>query len=376
MSYTPPDGAAADFEFAGAYIPYEGYLADLSLEAGSHRAHPIRATWFGSAVARPGAGFSSTTFGLPAFSGTLTVDVSGSASTGAVFGEPRAASLLYASSLAAVTTFGTAEILPRAEPIHSTIFGTAHSPYPQSGAVSGTVTTAFGAPRLGSTHLVFASTPSTTVSQAYTPSDQVVAATGVSRTRFGTPIFRALPLISSNTSVQAEGAMTTGFGTPRSPYAQSCAANSLSTTRFGWPRGSEVYAFTIFGSPRATLTAYATGWASGGVGTSEITRGASPIPPTTTFGEPSAHDTHRASAVATTTRFGAAVSFDNGHRAFGIDLGRRFGRPSATSRIGRRTSGARDTQFGTPTAAERHLITHMPPVTTFGTPLLTRIPTC
>lgn len=373
MAYVAPAGNEADFDFAGAYTPPAGGSADFSwVFSGTPRATGARNTTFGTPVlALIPSGWQTTNFGIPGRPFPVTGIAPGS------FGSPRLVQYTVGEDFSS-TTFGLAAIVPRAESINSTQFGTPNSPYLQTGVADGIYSTNVSmGHRLVHVGLVFASTPSTTIPQAYTPSDQTAEATGVTRTTFGRTRLLVPPDITDNLTLYATGARNTSFGTPNSPYTQAKTASGFSNGGFGWPRAWERYAFTVFGTPSVEMTQAATALNSTAqFGTPTLVFRSTALGPAATFGTPVAQIKYLASTVPRRARFGTPVAFPGGHRAYGIDVRSKFGQPTSTNRINRQATGWASTSLGEPSGAQKHRATFLPTVARFGTPLLIRSPQC
>lgn len=376
MSYTPPAGDEADLQFAGAYVPFAGDRADLSFEelaAGVTRAQGIApATAFGSPrVLAVAAGWLTTQFGTP----FTKVVVYATGFTSTAFGAPRWGVNTQHTSSAPSTTFGTAAIEPHVMPIYSTRFGTPNSPYLQTGVATGFLTAQLGPdPRLTTVRYAISSPPSTVVPTAYTVVDQTAEASGSAFAKFGTPFYGTPPGIITNWHCVARGWRTTSFGAPRAPHAVETQATGFYSTRWGWPRGFSLGAFSRLGTPHAIRVQPATGWANTAFGEPRVVYVATPIHDTA-FGTPTAKEGHLVSPRAPRTRFGNPASFIGGHIAFGIQLGR-FGQPLASSALNRGASGWTSTAHGAHTTRLTYKATHIPPPNKLGTPLLRRNATC
>lgn len=376
MSYTPPAGDEADLQFAGAYAPFAGDRADLTFEelaAGVTRAQGITpAARFGSPrVLVAAVGWLTTHFGTP----VTKVAVYASGFTSTTFGAPRWGVVTQHTSPTPSTTFGTPAIVPHVMPIYSTVFGTPNSPYLQTGVATGFLALQLGPdPRLITVGYAISSPPSTVVSTAYTEADQTAEASGSAFAKFGTPFYGVPPGIITNWRCTARGWKTTNFGTPRAPHTVETQATGLYSTRWGWPRGFSLGAFSRLGTPHAIRVQPATGWANTTFGMPSMMYVAAPIFGTA-FGTPVAKEGHLVLPRAPRTRFGDPASFIGGHIAFGIQLGR-FGQPSASNALNRGASGWTSTLHGAHTSWQSHKATHIPPPNKLGTPLLRRNTTC
>lgn len=293
------------------------------------------------------------------------------------FGGPRLVQFASANEFS-TTAFGLAAIEPRAVGIYSTQFGTPNSPYLQTGAVDSIYSTNVSTGhRLVHIGLVFSNPPSTTIPLAYTPADQTAEATGATRTTFGRARYLVPPDITDNLTLYATGARNTTFGTPTSPYTQTKTAGSFLSAGFGWPLAWERYAFAVFGSPSVEMTQSATVIGpTVQFGSPTVVYRATALGPAASLGSPAAQIKYLASTVPRRARFGAPAASPGGHRAYGIDLRLRFGRPTATNRINRQAAGWASTSFGGPAGSQTHRATALPPRAQFGTPLLTRSPAC
>ncbi len=376
MSYTPPAGDEADLQFAGTYVPFAGDRADLTFEelaAGVTRAQGVSGpTHFGTPEVVYGAsGWLATHFGTP----VTKVVVYANGFTSTTFGAPRWGVVTQHTSPTPSTAFGTAAIEPHVMPIYSTVFGTPNSPYLQTGVATGFLTLQLGPdPRLVTVGYAISSPPSTVVSTAYTATAQTAEASGTAFTKFGTPFYGAPPEIIVNWRCVARGWETTNFGTPRAPHTVATQATGFRSTRWGWPKGFSLGAFSRLGTPHALRVQPTTGWTNTAFGTPHVVYVAAPIYGTA-FGAPAAKEGHLVLPRAPRTRFGNPASFIGGHIAFGIQLGY-FGQPSASNALNRGASGWTSTLHGSHTAWQNHKATHIPPPNKLGTPLLRRNTTC
>lgn len=375
MPYSPPAGNAADLQFRGPYVVRLGNFANLSFEAlatGVTRADGWTTTAFGAAIApKTPSPINSTTFGTT----TIGLGLPATGFSSVVFGSPRVGTDHPVTGFSS-TTFGTPLAPYTVMPINGTMFGLPNSPYLQTGVATSINSTTFGDQRLGSLHYAFASNPSTTFSLAYTAFAQTAEAVGQVHTRFGTPTYQVLPTITGNRVATPDGFSSTAFGTPSSPYDRTLTAYGFSGTRFGWPGSYTLGASSRVGTPTSGFITYAGSTAPGssfGTPTFALRQfGFS----TGGVGAPSSRITPRALAIAPRTTFGVPYSRIGGHKAFGIDLGRRFGRASATSRVNRTATAVTGTALGTPTALDTHHATMLPPSTAFGEPLMKWNPAC
>ncbi len=376
MSYTPPAGNVAHLSFpvgGSAYAPQVGHEADLSWETGVLRAKDFNTTHFGTAIAPVRhTGWLTTQFGLA----VTRFTVSGIGFSTTIFGSPRWGTVGTAAATNG-TTFGTPAVTPHVEPIYSTVFGLPNSPYPQVGMPDGIHSTQFGPnQRVVTTCLVFSGPPSTVISPAYTATNQTAAAVGARTTVFGSPILRVPPDVLGNYSVHATGWLATIFGAAKAPHAQTGAAYSFSWTRLGNPTSSNAFPETRFGRPVARMTLPASALApAADFGTPILVFRAQAIR-SGGFGTPATTSGHTVAAFERRTRFGTPASFLKGHRAFGINTGRRFGQPRATNRINRTATGWAVGAFGAPSAFDTHHTTALLPTTTFGVGMIKRIPEC
>lgn len=370
MSYTPPAGNAAHFNFTGRLDARDWVTADLSFETGVLRAHNFIPTRFGSPLAERRSGFLATKFGLA----LTTVITYGSPAMTTAFGAPSGGSRLRATG-ANNTAFGSPRLRPVAQSFNSTVFGLPNSPFPQTGTATGFASLTFGDPRVVTRCWAFSVPRSTYVSTAYTATTQTEAASGYSTTRFGEPIRRVAPAITVNTYADATAWIATQFGTPRAPQNVTGSSTGFSSTRIGWPSARSPSTMTRFGSPLAYVLAKSAGWSSTAVGSPSALHTASPVAPGTIFGTAAARHVNLATG-GTKTLFGRPASFIGGHVAFGLRTGERFGVPMATRRFPRAATGWTDTHLGTHSALVTHRAFHSAPSTMFGTPTLKRAPTC
>lgn len=376
MAYTPPAGNVAHLNFPvgqPAYAVQAGYEADLSWETGVHRAKDFSTTRFGAPIAPVRhTGWLTTQFGTAVT--RFTVNASGFTTT--AFGSPRWGTVGVVTAIHGLV-FGTPNIVPRAEPIYSTHFGTPNSPYLQVTTPSGFRSTQFGTNvRVVTNCLAFSVLPSTTISLAYTKVDQTAQAAGASTTHFGSPLHRVLADITGNYTVSADGWLTTKFGAPIAPYAQTAAAHGFSWARYGWPRADSPFPSTRFGTPTARgIQPAASVGSIAAFGSPSILYLASAWA-CSVFSTPTANQGHIVRSFARRTQFGVPTAFLGGHKVFGFTRAGRFGRPRATNRINRTTTGWQGTALGVPASKISNHAATTAPTTSFGVALLKRTPEC
>jgi hypothetical protein len=241
LRLTPLQPAKVNFRFGGFYNPPVGDQASLTWEilpAGNGRAFGFEFSRFGApTLVNNHVGWLATNFGTPLQ--ISTVFVSGFTST--ALGAPHLTSVGLHISSAPSTTFGTANVEPKATSIYSTVFGTPNSPYTQQTTdAAGIAGTVFGTPRLTSVCRTTASVPSTRIPTAYYAVNQTKTATGFVGTLFGTP-GSMRRTFSGNVLCQAFGGTTTSFGTPNAARSQSAAATGFVVTTWGTPGSSGGY---------------------------------------------------------------------------------------------------------------------------------------
>jgi hypothetical protein len=374
MPYTPPAGNATNFQFGGAYTPRDGDRTNFSFEA----AGVLRTDgWLTTKLGTPFSPIATTGFLVTRF-GAATARMYGLPSgflTGQI-GSPRLGVDAAVGAYTPTTTFGAATLLPISIGFSGTQFGTPNSPYLQVGDAAGFSSTVLSTPRLTTNSFTFGATPSTTISPAYTATAQTADAVGVARTRFGLPLYRVVPDITDNVRGYAFSWTATLFGTPAAPSTSAGVAQGFSSTGAGWPRATTQSETTEFGTPRARFTTLAAGWVAGSFGSPTALYHAASIGRTPVFGAAAAQSNHLATGYARPTRLGVPASILGGHKAYGFYVGARLGAPGGWSRFNRVPDGWSASLMGTPLATERHRSAAIPPVSTFGTALLVRNPTC
>ena len=227
----------------------------------------------------------------------------------------------------------------------------------------------FGATPLGAVSgraalLVTAIAPTTLFGTPFAVFLQIGTPAGVAATAFG---------LANVYPGYVPGFLATQFGTPAGPqrwqhinagpttqiprayyaFAQTLTATGRSTTVFGTPNGRAV-------EPSGGVSCQPSGFV------------------TTSFGTPAAASRQDAPASGSvSTAFGTPTYLRGGARVATGFSRTRLGKPKGLLRTDvRYASGATTTALGTPTGRINNRVTAMPPITTFGTPLLTRSTTC
>lgn len=312
MSYTSPLGNLADLKFGTGYTAPLGNAADLAFPETVFLA----------------TGFCSTQFGTP--SATQPPTAAGFCST--QVGTPSAGVRVSAVG-SSTTQLGSPTghlVHPATSLGRGTRFGTPSSPVTQTGVAEGFCTTRFS-------HYTYGIVMSGPGPGYYRPA-------GFRNTQFGTPVS------SENRMVAASSLSPSAkFGTPK--VATAASAQSVTPS-------------TVFGLPATSLTTTAHGFTGTAFGTpaTRVAVKATSLYRPTRFGTPTASrpDVHVVRPWAPVTRCGHP---------------RRYVAPQYDERWHFATSLS-STNFGTPTTNLRYRAAMTPPVTRFGTPLLTRNPQC
>lgn len=364
--YSLPPQSTADFQFD---IPKTGYTTGFT------------STAFGTANAtqnqrETAEGFTSTAFGQPAYG--VLLDATGFTSTS--LGEPRLTTVAAVTAIGPGTAFGAPLIHYNAVGFAPTAFGVPASPQDVILPAEGFSTTAFGAPAQTTICQAESLGPVTIIPGAFRALDQYAQAEGFSNTRFGEVIgFRPFtPLV--NQTAQASGIAGAAFGVPSTPVNATGVPMPWIAASLGVPRAMLAYSFTLYGTPTARMdqAAQTVGQGTAMGSPSAITGGMAEAIMFTAFGQPSVVAGRLASAVPRRARFGTPKATKTGeYRAYGLNCGRRFGRPTAFSRINYPAQGLPPSvMFGTIQALQVHRARHQAPGTQFGEPLLLRTPTC
>lgn len=259
-----------------------------------------------------------------------------------------------------------------------TRFGTPRGPLPATGFKP----TRFGTPRLFPYHAVgFKAAKFGTVTaqqywraaslgnvaripRAYTKFNQAPVVSGFAPAHIGVPFAWQTAPGPIGQIVSASGLMPTRLGTPRVAYARIGAASGFEVTTFGTPRVVSVrmpsgWLARTFGVPIVRLHQLASGFGA------------------TRFGTPRSLTLHQATGFKARVSFGLPEIYrPNTYLAYGINLTGRLGHPTAFIRFNHPASGFNPVRLGTPAAAQRHLVTAIPPIARFGTPLIRRGEQC
>jgi hypothetical protein len=300
-----------------------------------------RNTAFGSPVAvfsqfAQASGFDTTAFGTPILDG-----INGA------FGFK-------------TTAFGMPSVKPIAVGFSTTVFG---HPSNVPNAV-GFSTTAFGTP---SGHQYWIASPlvyETRFGTPTTPTNRTQIASGFGHTVVGDPVaLRFTPLDLSQIET-AYSFKSTIIGIPTALATVSAGARGFTTTAFG--------AATALAGAAQQATALDPALAFGAA-TAALTQGATALH-STALGTPTVMLTQQATGIPSRLRFGLPRQFGP-HMVTGFNR-TRFGQPKGFSRFNHPASGFTSTTFGAPTCFQRHRATATASTARFGTPLLKRNPEC
>ena len=339
MSYLAPAGNAADVSWQGAaaYTPPAGNAADIIWATGLHE------TRFGTpsaAQVQPVVGVLLTSFGL-AHVHPIQVGFSSTA-----IGTPYA---IFAQ-------------IGSAAGVYSTQFGSHHNILTARGV--GSVLTNYGAP-YGVQHWdmppIGIVTRYGAVFYAYHVTEQ---ATGLTKTVVGIPTASRTNPGGIGINADTYGVYSMGFGTHNAAYPQTRGVTGFTLTQHGTHEARRAGTVpginsTLFGAHSNTARGYAPG-----------------IYPTR-YGTPTATRRVYVSSAPVHTRFGAPYIWrSNTYPVYGVNASGRVGQPTGFSRHNHPVTGFFTSYVGVPSCRERSRVTHIPPGSAFGTPLLKRVLTC
>jgi len=335
---------------------YNGHLDEIRLTVGVARETTVPVAAFEDHIACAASSVDpTTTFGSPDAAWDQ-VGVAGSIDVGTQFGTPQLLDVwVDATSLGPVATFG--------EPIAG--FDQACDADPTGPVVQ------FGTPAVLQICVASSIAPGTQVPLAFYAFNQTLDASGFSLTKVGAPVaLRYLPADTSQICDAASIAAGPSFGFPTALPVTACPVTSLGQV-------------AQFGTPAATDTGRTLEATELSPGTQvptpvvRITQDASATGSTLTFGTPSVLCTAHATSLQLTQRWGTAVATrENSYEVYsGINLGGRFGQPTALQRFNYPATSLNPVaQFGTPVMVQRHRVTSIAPVTQFGDPVRRFIP--
>lgn len=241
-------------------------------------------------------------------------------------------------------------------------------PASQSAAVSGFITGQFGTPLSSVLFRHASEPPGTLFGSPSSPYLQTCGALGFSLAYLGRPILAIPPLpIIVNLGVSAASFSSTQFGTPTVAASVGVLATSIGPTVLcGAPKAligmmaSAVSPTANFGAPTSSRAVRATG----GVGTK--------------LGVPTSTRIALASSTYQDTRWGLGKSARSGsYAALGLSVVVRFGHPKAAHvNAFLAVSTPSSVQFGSPACRPKYRALHLAPGTRLGKPLMIRNPPC
>lgn len=245
----------------------------------------------------------------------------------------------------------------------------------QTGEADGFLLATFGTPSYAAICLAESLEILTVIPQVYVALDQYAQAESWEVMRFGTPLHRPNPDVSSNLYGSAAGFLLTAFGTPQSPYTQTCEAGELLLGVIGDPTSTILKALMSFGQHRATVRQDAMGFVLTSMGQPVLALTASTLGVIPQFGQPSAA-TSRTAVSTLLTKYGQATAFLGGHKVSPLRLGGRFGQPRVRQGAVVVAEGFVLPAYGTGLGFVRNRALPTPPIMQFGLPKLQRNPEC